>query len=486
MKETLLGPAWTRTIAMASVLAFGLAACSGSNDTQASSHVHGTGGAGGSGADAGSADAARDPASLAAQAFVWGYPLVVSQRTLQTLGALVGVDALFNQAALSTAQIRIIVSPNQDTLYSISVLDLRSEPVVLTVPDVTDRYWTYQFLDAWTDSFHYLGTRATLGKGGSFVITPPGWAGTVPAGTEQIASPTPELFLLGRYLVKSDADVANVVALQRSLVPLHTLTGDAAPAPPPPLGKAPGTPQEVGSTGAAFFDELGDTLAQNPPATDADKAHLASFTSLGIGPGLHPAATAMAAGAASLAVLEAGVSRGAAQIDAAATSDTKAVNGWVAHLDIGTYADNLLLRAAVAKLAWGANVPAEAVYPVSNVDAAGQPYTGAKPYVLHFDAGGLPPVDAKLGFWSLTLYGPDRFFVANAMNRYAIGDRTPGLVFNADGSLDLYIQSDTPQGHEANWLPAPPGAFSLMLRLYLPQQSVMDGTYVYPPVIAGG
>jgi hypothetical protein len=418
---------------------------------------------------------------------------------MQTLGALTGVNALLNSPALANDKTRFIVSPNQDTVYSIAVIDLRSEPMVLTVPDVTDRYWTYQFLDTWTDSFRYIGTRATGGKGGTFAITPPGFKGTLPAGAEQIASPTPQMFLLGRYLVKDDADAKNLTAIGRTMKALHEVTGAPAPALPPPLGAAPGKPTDVGSTGAQFFDELGDVLSVNPPAADADKAHLASYASLGIGPDLHPAAAARASDPALLAALEKGVKDGAAQIDALTASSTKSVNGWVARLDIGTYADDPLLRAAIAKVAWGANVPAEAVYPVSTVDASGQPYARAKRYVMHFDSGALPPVKAGGGFWSLTLYASDHFFAPNAIGRFAIGDRTPGLTFNTDGSLDLYIQADSPAGHEANWLPAPepgyvpPGsdcakqdcqAFTLILRLYLPEQSVLDGKYIYPGVKA--
>src|SRR4030095_5407071 len=130
---------------------------------------------------------------IAADAFVWGYPLAVTQRTLQSLGGLVGVNILFNQAAVSNSHLRVIVAPNQDTLYSVAVVDLRSGPVVLTVPDVFDRYWTYQFLDAWTESFHYIGTRATAGRGGTFALTAPGSAVPLPAGAEEIRSPTPQL-----------------------------------------------------------------------------------------------------------------------------------------------------------------------------------------------------------------------------------------------------------------------------------------------------
>jgi hypothetical protein len=444
----------------------------------------GVAGCSGGGPNGGAGDAAEDPATLAADAYVWGSPLVVTQRTLQTLGGLVGVNRLLNSATLASAGTGFIVAPNQDTLYSVAALDLRGEPAVLTVPDVTDRYWVFQFLDAWTNSFQYIGTRATGGKGGTFVITPPGWNGAVPAGAQTIASPTPEAFVLGRYLVRDTADIANVLAISRTLQPLHAVTGSAAPPPSPRFGAQPGTPQQVGTNGAAFFDELGDALSHNPPASADDKAELPRFASLGIGPGLHPAAKAMAAhDSAALAALQSGVAGGTTQIRDAVHSTASQVHGWTVHLDVGTYTNDWLLRAAVANDLWGANVAKEAVYPLSRTDGSGGAYTGTKNYVVHFNAGQLPPVGAQ-GFWSLTLYGPDMFFVSNSIGRNAIGDRTQGLTPNADGSLDLYVQNAAPQGSQGNWLPAPTGAFVLMLRFFLPQPSVLDGMYAYPAVVA--
>jgi hypothetical protein len=424
------------------------------------------------------ADAGAEPAMLAADAFVWGYPLAVTQRTLQTFAGLIGTNNLFNQAALSDASTRLIVAPNQDTLYSVAVVDVRSEPLVLTVPDVHDRYWTYQFLDAWTNSFHYIGTRTTDGNGGTFVITAPGYAGTLPAGTTKIESPTPTMFLLGRYLVRDIADTANVTSLVRTLVPLHTVTGETAPPPNPPLGAPPGKPQEVGNDGATFFDELGDALGVNPPASDFDRHELERFASLGIGPNLHPTADA---DATLRSALESGVTDGMQRIADATLSGGEVQNGWTTHLDIGVYHDDSLTRAAVSKFGWGANVPEEAVYPISVKQADGAAYTGSNDHVMRFDANDLPPIDPTHGFWSLTLYGTDMFFVENPIRRYAIGDRTAGLTFNADGSLDLFIQNSEPP-QMGNWLPAPAGEFVLVLRLYLPQASVLDGTYVYPAV----
>jgi len=174
--------------------------------------------------------------------------------------------------------------------------------------------------------------------------------------------------------------------------------------------------------------------------------------------------------------------------DAIRTGATE--NGWTAHLDIGVYDSNSLLRAVIAQTAWGANVPEEAVYAMSSADPSGAPYSGTRNYVAHFDPGALPPVDPTNGFWSLTLYGTDHFFVENSIKRYAVGDRTEGLTRNPDGSLDIFIQNQQPSA-VGNWLPAPPASstpgadqFVLILRLFLPQKPVLDGSYAYPPVNA--
>src|SRR6185369_5953633 len=155
------------------------------------------------------------------------------------------------------------------------------------------------------------------------------------------------------------------------------------------------------------------------------------------------------------------------------------VDGWHLRTDIGTYGDDLDTRAAVARNGWGANVPAEAVYPSADTDSSGAPLDGTSSYRIHLAGDALPPVQA---FWSLTLYGPDRFFVENPLHRYALGDRSPGLVFGADGALDLYVGSTAPPGLESNWLPAPAGPFSLILRLYLPDDAILDGRWVPPPI----
>lgn len=422
-------------------------------------------------------------AELAAEVYVAGSPLVVSVRTFQRLGGLVGVNRLFWQTALSGPESRIVVAPNRDTLYSIAVLDLRAEPMALTLPAVTDRYYTYQLLDAWTESFAYVGTRATGGRAGTWVVTPPGWEGELPAGAERIESPTPQVFLLGRFLVDDDADIANVTAIsaESTLQPLSALTGTPPAPPPPPLGEPAGTPQDV-PIDATFFDELGDALAINPPTTPAQRQLFAQAEQLGIGAGEHPATGAAAAAEpAQRGLLDEGAAAGDRRIAEAIDTIGEQVNGWSVNHAIGRYGDDLLTRAIVARVGWGANAPEEAVYPIARVDADGRPLDGATAYRIRFPADALPPVDA---FWSLSVYGGDMFFTEHPAGRYSIGDRTPGLAFAEDGSLEIVLAHDEPPAAPAgtNWLPVPNGPFVLMLRLYLPGEAIVDGSYDYPPV----
>lgn len=464
-----------RLLAMLLAAALAAGACSGGDDN-------------GQGGNGPSATTGEDPpvtdVDRLAEAYVTGHPLIVSVRTMQRLGGLIGVNRLFWQTSLTGPGNRIVVAPNRDTLYSIAVLDLRSGPMALTMPAITDRYFTYQLLDAWTESFAYVGTRATEGEAGTWVVTPPGWDGELPDGAHELASSTPLAFLLGRFLVDDEADVANVTALadQVTLQPLSELTGGPAPEPTPPLGEAPGLAQDL-PTDATFFDELGDALEVNAPPTPAQEEVFTAVKDLGVGPGLHPAADATAA---ERALLDEGAAAGNARIDDAVADGIATSNGWNRPGAVGTYGDDTLQRALVARIGWGANIPEEAVYPVASTDADGDELDGSHAYRITFPAGELPPVEA---FWSLTAYADDMFLAEHPSGRYAIGDRTPGLETAEDGSLTLALAHDeaaaaevVEPGEPVNWLPVPAGPFVLMLRLYLPEGPALDGSYEYPPI----
>ncbi|MEZ5380815.1 MAG: DUF1254 domain-containing protein [Microthrixaceae bacterium] len=405
--------------------------------------------------------ASEDYDQVAAEGFVWGLPLVITRRTMARFGALIGVNQLFGGANLQGPDSRLVVAPNRDTLYSIAVIDLSNGPLRLTLPDFEDRYFTYQFMDAYTESFHYVGTRTGDSAGGTWLIAPEGYDGPAPSGSAIVEVPTTQMFLLGRILVDDEADVANVVKLAdgSGLEPYEPGRTAATKLSP---GEAPGPPQGAGSEPMEFWDEVAAALERNPPVSERGRAVVARLAQLGVTPGSVPSRDI--SDPAVRAALEAAPDAGRAQYaDEAASAPV--TNGWTVRSDVGTYGDNLELRAGVATVGWGANVPEEAMYPVTRVDGVGEPLSGANRYVIHFEADELPDVEA---FWSLSVYGSDMFFVQHPSGRYTIGDRTTGLEYGDDGSLDLYLQHNEPVAGAANWLPTPADGFTLMLRLYLP------------------
>ena len=338
-----------------------------------------------------------------------------------------------------------------------------------------------QFLDAYTNSFAYVGRRTTGTRPGRFAIVPPGWRGRLPRGVKSIRSPTPVAWMLGRTLVDGPADLPAVNAIQRgyTLTPLARLGG--APNPAIFLPSSALQPDPL-PEGLAFFDAMGVAMRENPPPR-RDRALIRSFRRLGIGAGLKTSARRLSA--ATRAGLAAAVSAGPRLVGllrpapGADVGQAQQRLGARPKRGIGNFGRKFLLRADISERALGANVRAEAVYPLTSTDRRGRPLSGANRYVLRFKRGQLPPVNA---FWSLTLYGPDRFLVENPIGRYALGNRSPGLRRNADGSLDVLLQRTAPAGREANWLPAPAGRFSLALRLYEPKRSVLNERWPLPTI----
>ncbi|MFD4180034.1 DUF1254 domain-containing protein [Rhodococcus sp. NPDC058514] len=418
-------------------------------------------------------DSTREPAEVAADGYVYGYAPIALARTRANMICLLPVNQLYSQAAMSGPETRVVVAPNADTLYSIAWLDLRAGPVLLTHPAMGERYFDFQLLDMYTNVFDTIGTRQTGQAAGSHAIVPPGWRGETPAGAVVIESPTWDAWMIGRTLVESDADLAAARAAQQQyrMTVLESPVPDAPPSlPPTDSGNNP-APQAIAAAGPPFFDELSAILAANPPPAE-DAPMLEQLATLGVAPG----ATPSRGEPEDVAALAAGVVRGDKQIVGLAHTSFGG-GAWSSLQDAGRYGTDYLHRAGVAKIGLGANVPEESMYYVARTDAGGAelrgrsaddaPQRAASGYRLHFPAGGLPPIDER-GFWSVTMYGPDMFFVANPLGRYAIGDRTPGLVRGDDGSLDLWIGAQPPASGTSNWLPAPPGEFVIMLRSYLP------------------
>jgi hypothetical protein len=418
------------------------------------------------------ADRSAGAYEAALTAYVWGAPLVAMHRTRDRLTCLVPANRMLNVPRLSTPADRTVVMPNVDTLYSTAWLDLRAGPVTLDVPAIPDRYYVFQLLDMYTNTFANIGSRTTGQGPARYVVAGPGWRGRPPAGATLLRSPTPDVWLLGRTLVRGPDDVPNVLAIQRGYV----LTGPAPTTPPPDCANLT-SPQDLVSQGIALYDELGAAMAADPPPA-RDRAVVRRLARAGIGPGRTPSRSLDPAVVDGLAR---GLAAGDALVARQAAAAPAAVGGWTTNRDIGEYGVRYVTRALVARVGLAANVPAESVYYRARQDAGGVPLDGRSTYRVHFPAGALPE-HGPLGFWSLTMYDTTHFLVDNPLNRYAIGDRTPGLAFNADGSLDVWVGATAPAGRESNWLPAPAAPFLMSMRVYVPSAAVLNQAW-QPPAI---
>lgn len=438
--------------------------------------------------------------ALAAEAYVYGFPLVfdlseVERFTQKGMGTLRPAPFnAFSHAAKLAGPADTFVSVNNDTIYSIAQLDVGDGPLLLEVPDTDGRYYVLQFVDAWTNNFAYVGRRATGTQAGSFLLTPPGWSGTVPDGAQQIALPTTVVSIVGRFACDGDDDVPAVAALQAQLRLGRVDGGSGIPRGVPAAGE--GLSEEL-----AFFERMRVWAAAFPPS-DAEQALQQRFGELGL---LHPGASLADAPAPLVEALVDGYAAGRARLEAAtrggAGDDS---NGWIGFvhafdynvdaLSLGTLdtpqwkiadrAQAHTMRAVAARVGLWGNHAYEAFYAQLFDDADGAQLNGAHRYELRLEQ--LPPVDA---FWSLTMYDmPDYFLVDNPLGRYSIGDRTPGLHYADDGSLTLVLQRDEPSEPErrVNWLPAPPGDFRPLMRLYQPRAEVLDGSYRLPAMTRVG
>ncbi|MFD5061792.1 DUF1254 domain-containing protein [Streptomyces sp. NPDC058394] len=421
-------------------------------------------------------------AALAAEAYVFAYPLVtmeLTRRQMTTPGATVPGSAPVNTFAhvpvTPDASFEGVVSPNADTLYSLAWLDLSAGPVLLSVPETLGRYYLLPLYDAWTNVFACPGTRTTGSGAGEFALVGPGWQGELPDGVQRIDAPTAMVAVIGRTQVNGVPDYPAVHAVQAGyrLTPPAATAAPAADVGPGPLDLVTAPVDQVAALDATtFFAMTAHLMATNPPKA-ADAPLVERLARLGVAAG-RPFDWDALTPAQQQAITQ-GAAEGLAQVMTAGRRPRAEIrNGWMTAYDIGEYGTDYLQRAAVTKVGLGANLPQDAIYPMCRVDADGEPLHGSNGYLLHFDADGLPPVDA---FWSLTMYNDRQFFVDNPINRYAIGDRDP-LQFNPDGSLTLLIQHTSPgEALETNWLPAPQGSFNLMLRLFRPRQPVLDRTW---------
>lgn len=427
-------------------------------------------------------------------AVVYGLPLVMMDLTMQNMTHTAAprgapTNQFLNVRAFPPATFKQIVRANVDTLYSSAFLDLSKEPLVLSAPDTHGRYYLLPIFDAWTDVFASPGARTTGTQQRNFLIVGPDWHGAPPAEMQVLRSPTNMAWILGRTQTNGPDDYAAVHAIQDGyrLVPLSRY---GAPESAPPLIVNSSPEYEVppierlrSMSYRQFLESLAHLLKSNPPSS-ADATIVAKLATIGVVPGEEFDPSRLAP--TELSELDKPIAPTLGKLEASVASqrgDLK--NGWyVPTLSVGQFGTNYRLRAVITLIAFGANLPQDAIYPTTYLDDHGQPLNGSNAYTLHFDKGHLPPVRA---FWSVTLYGPDSFFVPNSINRAAISSWMP-LKYAPDGSLDIYIQPHSPgPDKESNWLPSRNAEnFNLTLRMYWPSEqppSIIDGSWVPPGVM---
>jgi len=423
-----------------------------------------------------------------AQAYLYGYSLVLMDTTRQVIAGpddgQTPINHFSHVRMFPDHLFRLVVRPNCDTLYSSAWIDLSKEPMVLSIPDMGDRYYVMPFMDAWTNVYAYVGKRSTGSGPGHYLVAGPDWAGTNAEGLQAIQSPTNMTWLIGRIQANGKHDFPNVHRLQDQIT-LTPLSRWKKGQPNPGLAKA----SDLSNSGAKspmamvasmnaheYFSTLARLMGEQPPAA-ADGPVLKTLAEFGVVPGMPFDLKKLGFLRRLMLTKAMEVTRG--KMDDIARSDRSSENKWaVIREGIGAYGTSYDVRALVSMIGLGALEPAEAVYPNANMDITGQPLDGGYRYRIHFDAGKTPPVDA---FWSLTMYDERGFLIDNPIGRYAIDDRD-SLAFNPDGSLDILIQHEQPDAKASNWLPAPADAFAVTMRLYLPKADFLDGTWKLPPI----
>jgi hypothetical protein len=436
----------------------------------------------------------EDAVRIAVEAYIYGYPLVTFDTVRRQQTNVAAPDAehapmgqMIKMRSYPAVDNRCCAAPNADTLYTMVWLDVSIEPWVFSIPDMGERYYIMPMLDGYSEVFKVASPRATGGKPQTYAITGPGWSGTLPQGVTQVQSPTAMVWILGRiYSTGTPADYQAVHALQDkfSVVPLSAFGKGYTPQ----RGvvdaqfdmKTAVRKQVNGLDIDTYFTHLAKLLKTNPPKPE-DAPMVSRMATIGLVPGqdfdpskLGALDRTLIKTVPKLALVEMGLH----------LKKQKTTSGWLYFTQgVGNFGTDYLTRGMANLLGPGWNRPQDAVYPLSQKDANGDEYDGAKhKYVMRFEKGQMPPAEA---FWSLTMYDSDFFFVPNAINRYNLAQRDK-LIANPDGSVNLYLQADSPgKDKGANWLPAPKGKFVLVMRIYSPGKtppSILDGSWTPPPV----
>ena len=437
----------------------------------------------------------------AIDAYIYAYPLVtmeLTRRVSTNVEKPEGSHAPMGQFArlreYPAVDDHTVTAPNADTLYTVAWVDVSKEPWILSLPDMKGRYFLFPMLDGWTNVFQDPGKRTTGTGPQKYAITGPGWTGTLPAGITEYKSSTGLVWILGRiYCTGTPDDYKAVHALQDkvSVVPLSAYGKPYTPPPgtvDPAIDTKTAVRDQVNALDAAsYFKLFAELLKANPPVAD-DAPMMAKLAKIGVVPGQDFDAAKLDPAVAK--GLAAAVKPAQGKImewmkEGIVAGDMKLEQGWLFTTKTGLYGTGYRQRALVTAIGLGANRPQDAVYPTSEGPDILKKYSGEHKYIMHFNKGEMPPVN---GFWSLTMYDANYFFVPNALKRQNVSQRNK-FKTNPDGSVDLYIQNQSPgKDKEANWLPAPAGQFILMMRLYWPSEkspSMLDGTWKIPEVKEG-
>jgi hypothetical protein len=401
-------------------------------------------------------------------AFLYAFPLYEIARTGQNRAAAPGLNKLGHRAFLADHTMRAITAPNNDTIYSSGQLEVSGSPIEVIAPTDTQRYFSITFMDAFTDNFAGIGTRLTGGKGGKFWVVGPQWQGAAPGDVTVLHSSTNDVWMLARIVVDGPEDLAAARALQQQISIRQVVEM------PPRAFDVKATTSDDPENFLAVVNEM---LARSP----GGKGHMGrewNYTAVGVGASVTPTAE-------QIALWRAYLPKGIQKLKEKFLFRDLVFEGWgYQDAGVGEAESTDLLRSAIALGGLAALPEAEAMYFQATQDAAGAELSGANRYVWRVPPGGVPAE----AFWSLTMYQVEsdgRFFlVENPINRFSIGDRTRGLVTNADGSLDILIQRERPEGAmAANWLPAPAGAIRLSLRAYLPGKALRERKWRVPGVV---
>ena len=430
--------------------------------------------------------------AIGVDAYLYFYPLITMDLTrLQFTNVEPGkepfkgpMNTFVNVPTYPPAEMRTVVRPNFDTLYSAAWLNLTKEPMVVSVPDTGGRYYLLPMLDMWTDVFASPGWRTTGTQAGNFLVTPPGWTGTVPADFTRIDAPTPYVWIIGRTQTNGPADYDAVHKIQAGykVTPLSQWGKPPVPTEvkidPSVDMKTPPKIQVDTMAASKFFAYAAELLKLQPPHI-TDQPIIARLKRIGFEVGKNFDLDKV--DAAVKKALETAPEDAQKLMAWKAPTLARVANYWSMNTDtMGVYGNYYLKRAIVAQAGLGANVPEDPIYPLNLGDETGEPLDGTNKYTIHFDKSTMPPAEA---FWSITLYDPQGFQVANPLDRFAVSSWMP-FKYNPDGSLDLYVQNSPNGGdNEANWLPAPKEPFNLTMRVYAPKSDALTGKWNPPPVV---